>query len=332
MKHTHIALTLILIASATAAQAQPQHARLVVGGDPSTAAKVASTAREWLAARGLPVDEATSKQDSAAISACMVQATASQCKGTIAGTSPLWYFSVEADIADRSTNVVIAARLFDSSGALVASERQGCERCNDDSLARATHETLARLERAAETQAADGAALDITTVPSGAVISVAGEHIGKSPVHYRVPPGTQQVSAAMPGYPDQTQAVVVRAGEKKTLAFRFGASDAPSTRHHRPAWAWASTIGGGVALVTGAVLVGKHQAPSTPPFARQSTDLRTPGLILGGVGVAALGVGIWGLVKGSPRHEADLPRNASVAPFVGLSGQQATVGISGVFH
>ncbi|MBK9069887.1 MAG: hypothetical protein IPL79_02580 [Myxococcales bacterium] len=274
-----VALAACLYATPAAAQAQPT--RLVVGGDPSSAVTVKGTALRWLAARGSVVDEAASKRDASAIAECMVQTSAAQCKGTIASDLPLWFLSVEADIADRSTNVVIVARLFDAAGALIASERQGCERCNVDSLRRATDDVLGALQRAADAQA----------------------------------PGAAAPPTAMPG-----DAAIIASSLRSTSARR------------PPAWAWGVTIGGGAAIATGVVLIALHKEPGTLPLKRVDTDLRTPGLVLGGIGIAAASVGIWRLLTPRRAGEATQPKRNAIAPFVDWSAGRATAGIVGVFR
>lgn len=280
MKTFALAVALTACLYAATAAAQPQPTRLVVGGDPSSAVTVKGTALRWLAARGLVVDEPASQRDGAAIAECMVQTSAAQCKGTIASELPLWFLSVEADIADRSTNVVIVARLFDASGDLVASERQGCERCNVDSLRRATDDVLAALQRAADAQAPGDPTRLTATSPS------------QTPIEASLQTGRGR---------------------------------------RRPAWAWGAAIGGGAAIATGVVLIAVHKEPDAMPLKRVDTDLRTPGLVIGGLGLAAAGIGVWQLL--TPRRAGSAATQTSaMAPFVDWRAGQATAGIVGVFR
>lgn len=329
MKPTFFAALLASCLCAFAAAADPTGARLVVGGDPSSATKVSSIASKWLTARGYTV-EAPSGASGGPIAECLVKTSAAQCKSVIAGEAALWFLGVEADIADRSTNVVIVARLFDASGELIASERQGCERCNDDSLRQATHEILAALQTAAGAKSGSDTTIVVTSSPSKATIAVAGQPIGQSPVTYNLVPGTHQVSAAAEGYAPQTRTVSVAPGETKELAF---ALEAMSTRagRKRPAWAWGLTIGGGAALVAGGIMVALHDEPERGERADKTyTDLRTPGIVVGAAGTAALAVGIWGLVKGG--SAAERQPTTAIAPFVGWDGNSAAAGLAGTFR
>lgn len=329
-----VAFAGIALILSSAATAHADSTRLVVGGDPTSAAKVTTMASKWLERRGLPL-EAPSPAADAAIAACLVKSSAPQCKATIAGDATLWFLSVEADIADRSTNLVIVARYFDSSGALMASERQGCERCNDDSLRQATHDVLEALWRTAGARAGEETALKVTTSPDGATISVEGQAIGKAPVTYNVVPGTHKVSASADGYRPQTRSVTLNAGEIKDLSFTLAPEQPASQR--RPRWAWGLTIGGGAALVAGGAMVLLDKGAQDADIeARQYTSFRTAGFVVGGVGAAAVAVGIWGLIRTPPasgkgKATGPNPSAAALAPYVGWSSGDTIAGVRGVF-
>ncbi len=131
----------------------------------------------------------------------------------------------------------------------------------------------------------------------------------------RVNPGTHGILAKVAGAPDQTASVDVKEGERKKIVLTFPPSAASS---EPPKSVTAKPAAPGPSEPTPPVA----EAPKTAGDGKPDGTMRTIGLVVGGVGIAALGTGlVLGLAARSKYEDA---KSARCAPVCDAEGKTET--------
>jgi hypothetical protein len=184
--------------------------------------------------------------------------------------------------------------------------------------------------------------------PSGMRITHNGKDVPQAMLGTVLPvdPGPQSVNAEAPGYAPFSRTVDVQEGKLVDVTIDFKPEGrAPSGGKRIPVWAWAAG-GGGVALLAASAVFRVDQAfvegkqagycgddlKRCPPVsvyrpdddnARKNRD-NALFLALGGVGVAALSVGIVGIALAPSGSKSDT--SAYVVPLLGPGAAGAQIG------
>ena len=293
---------------------------IVVAGDPGKKPIVVDAIAPWLEGKGqsvlldsVPRDEVDKLVD------CFLLDDA-KCAVPIVAESGVGRFVFVMVEAGANDDVTLTGWLFAGAGAPVAQDRKVCPACRVDALTKGAQDLIAALWRAGDPS---GSTLRIATSPSGARVALDGAPSGFSPVELEVTPGDHTVTASKDGYDPISTQVAAQGGKihpvelalERTARVRPGKSRLPLI-----------VIGAGAALVIGGgILLALDEDNPAPGPNRPATytDTSVPALVLGGVGLATAGAGVYLMLR-KPAVVEQPAAASTVAPgtvIVGWTGR-----------
>ncbi len=236
---------------------------------------------------------------------------------------------VNKDI-DRPTekSLVVTGWLIDGrTGTVVVSDRRFCERCTADSLGAITREFTETLLRDASARGGS-TILAISSTPTGARVELDGSAIGVTDLEYGVYPGSHTITIDKPGFRPSVQAIVAEANQRTEVRAVLVPLDTPppGRRPRFRAWKWTTLAAGVAALAVGTWLVIVDEPGEVDGHLRpRERNSFWPGVAIGAVGAASLGVSIY--MFWSDARAGGAGSSASGA----AAGQAFIVGIGGTF-
>lgn len=211
-----------------------------------------------------------------------------------------------ATALDRT--ITLTAYWLDKGQDAVA-ERRFCERCTDVTMRATADELMAALAGAGSTR------VKLTSTPPGATVTIGSKAVGKTPLDFNLPPGDHRIVFELEGRPTETRSVAVEKGKALAVEVAF---TAPPNR----ALVYTALAGGAALGIAGGIMLGIDEDVPTDTTDPSYRDTAPAGLVLAVSGVAAIGVGVYLLVRKPSR---------SSAPAVGLVPGGGVVGWTGRF-
>lgn len=224
---------------------------------------------------------------------------------------------------------VVYGWVFRPGGELLALDTRYCESCTSESGAAAARELASALVKAARAET-ERTVLRVRSTPGSAKVTLDDKPVGVTELELEVYPGTHLVRLERDGYRAETREVSVEDGERALLDVELvpsaGAGDHATgdAKRRSSRWPWAVLGAGTLCLVGGGVLLAIDEDRATSGGVRlpEYRDTALGGAILGGAGLAAIGVSTYLLVT----REARSPR-----PAVAVLPGSAWVGVAGAF-
>jgi hypothetical protein len=303
-----------LVAAPAAARADTT--AIVVAGDPGKKPTVVDAVSPWLETKGQSVvlDSMPQTEIEKVVDCFLADDT--KCAEPLVATSGVGRF-VFVMIEVASDDVTLTAWLFTGDGLIRAQERRTCERCKVDGLTRTAKDVIESLWRAAD---ASHATLKVTSDPSGVQVTLDGKLAGITPLDLDVPPGPHELRFEFEGHDPGTQTVQAGGGTIVPVNITLQRTAIVRTKSRLP---WFVIGGGGAAIVVSAVLFAideDNPAPS-PTRPAQYTDTGVPAAVVGAVGVAAVGVGVYLLLRQPKESSTPIVRATAGGVVVGWGGQ-----------
>jgi hypothetical protein len=237
----------------------------------------------------------------------------------------------------RAKKTTITGWIVAQDGTVLVIDQGVCDACTAASLKDVTMELLSALLREVEARTTP-TTLAIRTTPAGAQVEIDGRVVGETndrkPFEYRVYAGPHRVVVQLRGYETATRSVQLVPGETKPVDIALvplpGATKPPrtpatatpaTTAAPRPVrWGGWITLGSGVVVAsTGIALVIADQATpdaTSGPHRQERRDTMALGLTATGLGAAAIGAGVWWLLRDTdkPRRQARATPGVRVEP------------------
>jgi len=293
--------SLLVLMLSIAALSTPAHAQrsvgVVVTGDATVQPQLAAQLEDWLRQRGhllvpspLPSDAINMLIDCFVIEdlTCARKVVETQSK------APQMVFA-RIDLADSTTgmrDVTLTAYWFEK-GADPTAVRRSCASCTDALMRTMTDELMTSL---AGKGAAEAGQVALTTTPAGASVTIDGMPVGVTPLTYALPPGGHAIGISLAGHASAARAITIQRGETATLAVDL-ARVGPRKRKLP-----LLLLGAGGAVLLGGIIAYASSEEDTgekPEY----RDTKALGIGLGVVGLAAVGVGAYLLLRGDGTPE-----------------------------
>ncbi len=195
-----------------------------------------------------------------------------------------------------------------NKGSDVVHERRICERCTDVTMRGAADELMVALAAAGSNRGR----VKLTSSPPGAKVTVGGKEIGRTPLDYSLPPGEHRLVFELEGRSAETRRVSVEKAETVTVDVAFGAAPPPGR-----GLAYVAIAGGAALALAGGVLLRIAGDVPTDPTDPEYLDTAPAGVALVAAGAAALGVGVYLLVRKPSERSAPA---VSLVPGGGVIG------------
>jgi hypothetical protein len=216
--------------------------------------------------------------------------------------------SVTSGATALDRTVTLTAYWLDKGRDAVA-ERRFCERCTDATMRATADELMAALAGASSTR------VKLTSTPPGATVTIGGKAVGKTPLDYNLPSGDHQIVFELEGRATETRSLSVQKGKALAVEVAF-------TAQPRPALVYTALAGGAALGIAGAIMLGIDEDVPEDTTDPSYLDTAPAGIALAVAGAAAIGVGVYLLVRKPGR---------SSAPAVGLVPGGGVVGWTGRF-
>jgi hypothetical protein len=237
----------------------------------------------------------------------------------------------------RAKKTTITGWIVAQDGTVLVIDQGVCDACTATALKNVTMELLSALLREVEARTMP-TTLAIRTTPPGAQVEIDGRIVGETndrkPFEYRVYAGPHRVVVQLRGYETASRSVQLVPGETKPVDIVLvplpGSAKPPrppetktpdtTTERHQVRWGGWITLGSGVVVAsTGIGLVIADQGtpdPASGQHSQEHRDTMTLGLAATGLGAAAIGAGIWWLLRdtGEPRGRARATPGVRVEP------------------
>ena len=312
-------LCLSALLAAAPAIARAETAAIVVAGDPGKKATVIDAIAPWVESKGpsvlldaVPQDEIDKLVD------CFIADDPACAKSIVTGSGVGHLLFVMIEVGGND-DVTITGWLFGSDGSIQAQERTVCADCRVDALARNARAMGEAVWRAAD---ASHATLKITSDPVGAEVTIDGTSAGVTPLEVEVAPGSHTVHLSRADHDPRETTVEASGGTIVPVELTLERSVIIRTKSRLP---WFVIGGGAAAIVVAGVLfaIDEDNPPPMPGRPAEYTDTGLPATVLGGLGVAAVGVGVYLML----RH----PSERASAPIVRVSSDTVVLGWGGGF-
>jgi len=271
---------------------------------------------------------------------------------------------VEAAEADRAVVVtitnqkqrgrsvrVVSAQVFRRSGELLAASDKFCESCRPEYLKQTVQDAMDDVILAARARLRP-AGISVASKPEGATVWIDGQAVGATPMEFRLYAGKHTVFVEKEGFESQAQEVSLGDGERMEVKFKLVSGDgetdksndkiepaAPTPPTLEPAkpearsrvLPWVVIVGGAAVATAGGVLfaLDEDELVNGERIPRHR-ETATRGIAAGVVGIAAVGVGVYLLLREDGASER-APTSRSVSPVVGAGASSAWVGVRGSF-
>lgn len=290
----YLALILILLWT-TAARAG--EVGVVVAGDASVQPQFTAQLEDWLRRNGhtlvpspLPPEALNKVIDCFVIEDvdCARQVVETQA------TAPAIVFA-KLELAEAKTgmgDVTITAYWFDR-GTDVVTKTRTCERCTELTMVAATDALMKELS-----ESRNMGKIRITTTPGGARVTVDGQAVGIAPITVPLMIGEHTITVSHPSHVETTRTVTVTKGDITIVDVPLAPVSAPA-RSKLPVVVMAA---GGAALATGILLYVTSEEDTGEKF--RYRDNRALGIGIGVVGVAAISVGAYMMMRGGSSDSA----------------------------
>ncbi len=198
-----------------------------------------------------------------------------------------------------------------NKGSDTITERRSCERCTDVTMRRAADELMTALAGAGSSSGR----VKLTSSPPGARVTLGGAEIGKTPLDYSLPAGEHEIVFEIAGRPTETRRVAITKAQTLTVDVAFGAERAPGR-----ALAYTALGGGAALALAGGILIRIDEDPEDTTAPRY-LDTAPGGVALVAAGAAALGVGVYLLVRKPSRGSAPAVSLVSGGGVIGWTGR-----------
>jgi hypothetical protein len=299
-----------VVTVALSAQAHASTISILTGGDPALRDDVAKSAKNWLNTAGFqvidtPDDQGTlSRLTDCFLSNDLACGQGAFAKGARSDAMLFLMVGVSINPKDGSRDIAIDGWFFEK-GKEAKVQRRLCQRCRVPAMLAATNDLVTAI---GATNAADSGRLRISSEPAGARIMVDGQPVGITPMEYQLPSGSHLVTVDKVGYASQSKTIDVNradlASVRVNLVVEAGVADGvtskPVTAQKRPSRTVPKILvyGGTAAIITGAVLIGAQELRHKNPDPVQQKNEKyfgstSGGAVVGGLGIVALGTGIY---------------------------------------
>jgi hypothetical protein len=301
------------------------HGVVAVGGNAGAseraavtdAIEAALTSAGWVLP-GLPIP----KESLDKMLSCKTPTQPWQCIPTTVSNQPIvraMIVSVEPQPASNSLPLiaVTATVISPAKSAFVVLQRP-CEQCTPDKLKQVATTLVEKLLKDLASRAGD-TAIEVVSSPSNAEVTIDGQKLGATDNTFTTFPGEHKLSIEKAGYVPETRTVQVKDGQTAPVAVTLNERDRPSKIVP------IAVMAGGAALVaTGIVVALDQQDGVNDKF--KHPHATAVGATVGGVGVAAIAVGIYLWLRNS--GDQALPTSA---PAVSSTRGGAVLGWTGAF-
>jgi hypothetical protein len=311
-------LQLLLVSALVAAPAlaRAETSAIVVAGDPGKKATVIDAIGPWLEAKGQSVMlESVPQEEIEKLVDCFIADDPACARPIVAGSGVGRFLFVMIEVGGE--DVTLTGWLFGSDGGIQAQERTVCTDCRVDVLARTAKSLGEAVWRASD---ATHASLKIVSDPPGAKVLIDGVPSGVTPVEVEVTPGNHTIRFERDDHDPRETTVEAAGGTIVPVEVTLDRSVIIRTKSRLP---WFVIGGGAAALVVAGVLlaIDEDNPPGMPGRPAEYTDTGLPAAVIGGVGLAAVGVGVYLMLR-TPAERASAPvvRVSSDAVIVGWGG------------
>ncbi|CAN5922817.1 hypothetical protein BH11MYX3_BH11MYX3_30350 [soil metagenome] len=190
---------------------------------------------------------------------------------------------VRVDVADNAggmRDVTMTAYWFERGTDPVAEKRQ-CEKCTDATLGTTGDALMSALAGSGRKTVGQ---LKLSSVPTGAHVTIDGAPAGVTPIDVALPPGIHQITVSAEGHGDAQRSVTIIQGETAPVDLQLSGD-----RGQRSKLPLAIIGIGGALLVGGALAYATSETDTGESY--QYRDTRALGLTLVGGGLVAIGIG-----------------------------------------
>lgn len=293
-------LAILSVVAASSAIASADTAAIVVAGDPGKKATVVDAVAPWLEAKGQSVMlDSVPDKDIEKITDCFISDDTGCAQPAVkgAGVGRLVFVMVEVSADD---DITMTGWLFAGDGGIRAQQVKTCESCRADRVPQTARDLIEALWRAADPTKAT---LKITSNPAGAQIKIDDAPSGVTPATIDVEPGSHTVALELDGHDPGKQTVEAKGGTVVPVDVELQRRAIVKTKSRLP---WFVIGGGGAAIVLSGVLfaIDQDDPPPGPTRPAEYTDTGVPAAVIGAVGVAAVGVGVYLLLR---KHHESAP-------------------------
>ncbi len=261
---------------------------VLVTGDATVQPQLTSHIERWLKQRGhvvapgaLPAEALTTLID------CFVIEDLKCARKVVEehASEPNLVFA-KAEIADSTRDITITAYWFERDMEAIA-VRRTCEACTDDKLETTAGELMTSL---AGKGRAEVGVITLTSTPPGATVLIDGRQVGVTPLTYSVPAGDHAIEVRHAGAA-ASRTVTVTTGETAEVALTL---DVPARSRSRVPLA---VLAGGGALLVGSIALFAIDEDDTGEK-YEYRDSAPWGVALGVAGLAAVGAGVYLMMRG----------------------------------
>jgi hypothetical protein len=198
-----------------------------------------------------------------------------------------------------------------NKGSDAVHERRQCERCTDITMRSTADELMASLAAAGSNRGR----VKLTSSPPGARVTVGGKELGRTPLDYSLPPGEHRLVFELEGRSAESRRVSVVKAETVSVDVEFAAP--------RPGRGLAYvTLAGGAALALAAgILLRIDEDVPASTMDPEYLDTAPAGVALVAAGAAAIGVGVYLLVRKPSERSAPAVSLVSGGGVIGWTGR-----------
>lgn len=164
-------------------------------------------------------------------------------------------YLVQATVLDEDNrNYAVVLNLIDGrTGRVAARSEERCDVCGLQELRTLVEDQGAAMRRKLEDLVNGPPVIFASSLPSGALVSIDGELVGRTPVRRELSEGEHTARLDLEGYIPQERAFLAVRGLEETLAFEL--QQAPKQRMRLRPWGWASLAVGVPMLAAGATFL-----------------------------------------------------------------------------
>ncbi|MBL4683737.1 MAG: PEGA domain-containing protein [Nannocystaceae bacterium] len=164
-------------------------------------------------------------------------------------------YLVQATVLDEDNrNYAVVLNLIDGrTGRVAARSEERCDVCGQQELRTLVEDQGAAMRRKLEDLVNGPPVILASSVPSGALVSIDGELIGRTPVRRELSEGEHTARLELEGYVPQERVFLAVKGLEETLAFEL--QQTPKKRRRLRPWGWAGLALGVPTLAAGATFL-----------------------------------------------------------------------------